>query len=299
MQEPKQIGKNSQVATVQQLPDLLNRFCPELSPELPMIKSWLDKKLREYTEQEFGVLLRKALAEIVILTGGKMYDEATNRKMYELQLVVISKFLLGSFGHLSFSELKNAFYMNCEGKFGKVETHYGREINGEFLGSVLSAYMDYKKRIQSDHRQQLDEVLFPHIEQPDKVLTEKEYQSTYRETIEWTYQRFLKELELDELLFPDFFYSTLAKDGFIPENRYEELLTDAKNHLASQKHVEAIKDPENVLSINRHLRKLRMLRDNSVNLVSKQLAVKLFFLDSMDKGRKRLYEKVEPPPQST
>lgn len=293
------MANQNQVATVQQLPDLLKRFCPELSLELPMIKSWLDKKLREYTEQEFGTLLRKALAEIVILTGGKMYDESTNRKMYELQLVIISKFLLGSFGHLSFSELKNAFYMNCEGKFGKVETHYGREINGEFLGSVLSAYVEYKKRIQCENRQQLDEVLFPRIEQPDKVLTEAEYQSTYRETIEWTYQRFLKELELDELLFPDFFYTTLVKDGFIPDSRHEELLKDAKNNLAAQKHVEAIKDPANVDSINRHLRKLRFHRDNSVVLVSKQLAVKLFFLESMDKGRKKLYEKVEPPPQTT
>lgn len=252
--------------------------------------------MREYPEAEFGLNLRKALAEIVLLTGGKMYDETTNRKMYELQLVVISKFLLGSFGHLSFAELKNAFYMNCEGKFGKVESHYGRELNGEFLGTVLSAYQDHKKKVQMDHRQQLDEVLFPQIEQPAKVLTDEDYMNTYRETIEWNYQRFLRELELDELLFPDFFYTTLVKDGFLNENRHEELMSDAKNKLAAQKHLEAIKDPDNVQSINKVLRKLRYHRDNTVVLVSKQLAVMLFFLESMNKGRKKLYEPVPVDP---
>lgn len=233
------------------------------------------------------------LAEIVVLTGGTMAEE--NSPMYEIQVNAISKFILGSFGNLTYQETINAFYMSCEGKFGKPVAQYGMDVNAVYIGTVLSAYVDYKKTLMITHHEELKKVLLPTQPMPEgKQLSEEDILNLHREDIQRAYARFIDELDLQVEFCPEYFYDTLEKDGYIEADAYQMFLTDAKNQEAHSLHVEALHSAEKDGQIGKVLRKMRAGKVRVTTTVAKQMAVKEFFMIAMRKGTERIYEPVTP-----
>lgn len=210
--------------------------------DLPTVKTWTGKKIKDYTQEAFVAQLKKNLAEVVLITGGKMYDEKKEPVMYKGQLKSISKILLYSFSFLTFEEIINAFYLNSAGRFGETHSHYGREINVEFVGNVLASYKKFKQGIFNVHGEDLLKVINPQLPAaaPDMVLTEEDYLNDKRKDIENAYQRLVKSLEIDEGHFPEYFYDVLEADGLIAKGLYEKNLEEAKARMQKQSQIELI-----------------------------------------------------------
>jgi hypothetical protein len=272
----------------QELPTLLKLYCPDLVGEAELIKSWMGDRLKDYTPEQFNAVLKASLAEIAVLTGGTLAPK--DSQMFQVQLKVIGKFVLGSFGFLTAKEFVNAFYLNCEGKFGEPKSQYGRDINSEYIGTVLTPYIAYKKMLETNYGPELKKVLLPPSPVEQKVLTEEDYIHTQRESVQMAYARFLDDLDLEVKFYCEFFYDVLVKDGFIEPAAYEMFLTDAKNKEAHELHLRALHDQENDGQIGRALRKLRQGKVRVTVTVAKQMAVKEFFLIAMRKGKTKLYE---------
>lgn len=161
-----------------------------------------------------------------------MYDENTQKEMYKIQLQTISKFVINSFHFFSFEEIVQAFYLNAAGKLGDTYSHYGRELNIEFIGNVLAAYKKYKQALYNQHGPELVKTIKGELpEPPSKILTDEDYLNDKRRTIEQAYQRLVKSLEIEEGLFPEYFYDVLVGDGLIADGLYEKNLEAAKEKL--------------------------------------------------------------------
>jgi hypothetical protein len=85
------------------------------------------------------------ITEIKLLTGAIIHEG----EALQLQLKVIERFLISSkrYAALTTNEILHAFYLNNQGEFGTVYRHYNRELNAEFVGDVLLAYLNYKDGI--------------------------------------------------------------------------------------------------------------------------------------------------------
>lgn len=277
--------------------------------DLPTVKTWTGKKIKEYDQAIFATQLKKNLAEIVLITGGKMYDDVKDPVMYKGQLKSISKLLLYSFGFLTFEEIVNAFYLNSAGRYGEVHSHYGRELNVEFIGNVLASYKKFKQGIFNEHGDDLVKVIKGELPAPpQKVLTEEDYTNDKRRDIENAYQQLVKNLEINEQLFPEYFYDVLESDGAIEKGLYEKRLAEAKKKLQQQSQIEILWkehkekernngheiDPEiddgknryeDRVHIGKALEKVRWLSEHGllnkhrpVVTLSKQMLVKEFFM---------------------
>lgn len=310
----------NQIATVQALPDRLRLYCPELMNELQTIKTWTGKKIADYDTESFIKELKKSLAEIILITGGKMYDETKEPKMYKGQLNSINKLLIYSFSFLSFQEIVNAFYLNSAGKMGDTISHYGRELNVDFIGNVLAEYKKYKQGLFNQHGIDLVKVVKGELPPPPTVvLTDEDFMNDKRRDIENAYQRLVNNLEMDEGLFPEYFYDVLEADGAIKTGLYENKLAEAKQRLAKAAQIDtmwktekekmrnngsAILDEtddgrgryEDTGHIGEHLKKLRWLaKEGLLNkhqpavTMSKQIIVKEFFLLCFKNGDKNIY----------
>lgn len=274
-----------------------------------MVKTWTESKITSFEEPEFYKKLKKLLAEVVFITGGKMYDEKTETKFYQLQLKTINKFLLSSFPYFSFGEISNAFYLNSAGKFGEIHSHYGREINVEFIGKVLSAYKDYKQKLFNIYGHELQAVLNPPKElPPTEVLTDEDYSNDRRKDIEGAYQNLIVHLNMNDELFPEYFYNQLVFDGLVPNDAYQQKMKEARISISKNKQIDIMNKQKaeksgrlsDIVSTNKELEKLRYLvrtnqleKHKPVVTVSKQMIVKEFFLKRMSDGYKNIYVKDE------
>lgn len=294
--------------------------------ELPLVKTWVEKRISEYEAIDFAKRLKKSLAEIVFITGGKMYDEFLDKeqtkknKMFTIQLQTISKFLINSFHFFSFEEIVQAFYLNASGKFEKIHTHYGREFNVEFIGEVLSVYQKYKQSLYNQHGPELVKTIKWELPEPEqKILTDEDYLNDKRKTIEDAYQRLVVSLEIDEGLFPEYFYDVLEADGLIAPGLFEKKLKKAKEKLQKDSHVDilwkehnarsrnegVLIDPEqddgklcheDVSHIGNALKKVRWLAKEGLLkkyqpavTVSKQMLVKEFFMICFRNNERCIY----------
>ena len=89
------------------------------------------------------------------------------------------------------------------------------------------------------HGETLVKVITPQLPPPPaKILTDEDYMNDKRKTIEDAYQRFVKELDFNQDLLPDFFYDVLEADGAIPKNCFENKLKASKDKIQKQKHVD-------------------------------------------------------------
>lgn len=293
--------------------------------DLPLVKTWVEKRVSEYEPVEFARRIKKSLAEIVFITGGKMYDEKSEKDMYIIQLQTISKFIIDSFHFFSFEEIVQAFYLNSAGKFDEIHSHYGREMNIEFIGKVLSAYQKYKQALYNQHGPELIKSIKGELPPPPTaILTDEDYLNDKRKTIEDAYQRLITTLEIDEGHFPEYFYDVLVEDGLIAEGLYEKNLTAAKEKLQRQSHVESMWkdhkekernngkeiDPEiddgksryeDQVHIGKALEKVRWLAKNGLLkkyqpavTLSKQMIVREFFMICFRNNDPCIYTAVKP-----
>lgn len=280
----------------------------------------MENRISEYEPAEFAKRLKKSLAEIVFITGGKMYDEKTEKDMYTIQLQTISKFLVNSFHFFSFEEIVQAFYLNSSGKFEEIHSHYGRELNIEFIGKVLAGYQKHKQSLFNQHGPELVKSIKGELpEPPQKILTDEDYLNDKRKTIEQAYQRLITTLEIEEGLFPEYFYDVLVEDGLIAEGLYEKNLMAAKERLQREAQVEKLwKDHnekernngeeinpeidngrnryEDQVHIGKALEKVRWLTKNGLLkkyqpaiTLSKQMIVREFFMICFRNNDKCIY----------
>jgi len=288
--------------------------------DLPTVQTWTGKKIRDYDQVAFTKQMRISLAEIVLITGGKIYDDKKESVMFNGQLKSISKLLLYSFSFLTFEEVVNAFYLNSAGRFGETHTHYGRELNVEFIGNVLASYKKFKQGIFNERGPDLVKAIKGELAPPpQKVLTDEDYLNDKRRHIEDAYQRLVKNLAIEQGLFPEYFYDVLEADGAIGKGLFEKNLEEAKNKLQKQAHVDILWkehsekkrnngkeiDPqiddgksryEDKVHIGKSLEKVRFLvkegllkRYQPAVTMSKQMLVKEFFLICLRNNEEHIY----------
>lgn len=266
-------------------------------PEIATIKTWFGRRIKQLNENEYQDGLVKLLAQIVFVTGGKMYDknDARQKRFYEAQIASLSEFVLNQFGFLTFKEIKQAFYLNAANKFGEIHSHYGRELNIEFIGKVLSGYTKYKQNMFLQFGNDLQKVISPEKQlAPPPALSGEELKNAMRWDIELSYRRFVNEGEINEFLFPGYYYDTLEEDEVYEKDFYKEHLHAATNkEISDTSESPIVKNPADISSI---LKKINLLKENDrleehnpIKLIAKQMAVKKYFGSMKKNGKKNIY----------
>lgn len=138
---------------------------------LLILKNELDSpQLRLLKDDDYHDLVVDFLSEVKVLTGGILYSDA---RELSIQLEVVKRFLISHpvFNRLTAKEIVHAFYLNNQGAYPEVYKHYNREINAEFLGSVLLAYVGMKKKLHTEALPQLYKMLHQAPEKPKLKVT--------------------------------------------------------------------------------------------------------------------------------
>jgi hypothetical protein len=241
--------------------------------------------------------LKQALRYVMLKIGMR----AQNLPMDEEQAILLEH-LIKYYGNHTPDEIKLAFDLAITGQLSlkqKDVTSY-ENFSCLYVSSILNAY-----RIWAAERYTPPPLI--QIEE-QKVLTEEDYLNDQRESVELAYQRLLKDLDMNDELFPEYFYNILVRDGQIPEDSYEKKQAEAKQKLAhdaqvDRMHMESKENKEdgrmyNTKHIGVELDKLRKSlsmgkfgNHHPIVTVSKQLIVKEFFLDRMAKGFLNIYVK--------
>ena len=115
------------------------------------------RKLRSLNENEAHDVIVDLVSEIKLVTGSIVYQG----DMLVAQLEMIKRFLLSGFSMLTKEELVEAFYMNLQGAFEEVYVHYNKELNAEFLGNVIRAYVRWKAVLLKENSKLLSVLLSP------------------------------------------------------------------------------------------------------------------------------------------
>ena len=113
----------------------LNVFINELnSPRL----CWL-------SDDDFHNKVVELLQEISLLTGAEVYESDWKNEMLVRTIENLFKANYAIM-NLTVTEIRNAFYLNHNGTFGRVYTMYGKPISADYIGNVISDYREYKLR---------------------------------------------------------------------------------------------------------------------------------------------------------
>jgi hypothetical protein len=163
-------------------------------------------KLSLFSESESKMIVMDLASEIKLITGAVLH----NGEMMEKQIDMLNRFIVTGFGMLSKSEITQAFYMNLQGQFEEVYVHYNKELNAEFVGSVLRAYIRFKKSFLREKRDMIIDV----ITTPKTVKIEIDY-NFWKEQIHNDINILRCGYESDSLWF-DRKYYTLRKFGLMP-----------------------------------------------------------------------------------
>jgi hypothetical protein len=115
--------------------------------------------LRSLSDDDQWNALADIWSEIKMLTGALLHTG----KLLETQLRVLQRFLASApkFATLTTNEILHAFYLNDAGEYGDIIRHYNQELNAEFVGSVLSAYVRKRVKLYGDHRAAISQALNP------------------------------------------------------------------------------------------------------------------------------------------
>ncbi len=127
----------------------------------------------------------------------------------ELQLEMITRFIVTGFGNLTKPEIVQAFYMNLQGKFEEVYVHYNKELNAEFLGNVLRAYLRWKSRLVNDKGHKIQQLLNKEGYQKQDIDYE-----FWKDLIQKEYE-VIKKFKSSDQLWHDRKYYTLRKSGLL------------------------------------------------------------------------------------
>ncbi len=116
-----------------------------------MLRNQLNsKKLNELDTDTFYDTMIDVYTEITMLTGAKLH---TGAKL-KAQVQILNMFIQSSyrFMMLTVNEVRHAFFLNNQGAYKDTYRHYNRELNAEFVGDVLSAYIQQiRKPLDAQH----------------------------------------------------------------------------------------------------------------------------------------------------
>ncbi|MBX2906200.1 MAG: hypothetical protein KF744_09190 [Taibaiella sp.] len=122
---------------------------------LVVVNELSSPKLKWLSDDEMHNALIDALKVVKVLTGALLHEG----ELLKVQVEVLKMFLVTSerYRELTMNEVKHAFYLNHQGEYGEVYKHYNRELNAEYLGCVLNAYMGYKRTLYRRYGAQIKE----------------------------------------------------------------------------------------------------------------------------------------------
>ena len=167
-------------------------------------------KLKWLNEKSLHDELIGIFQEIKILTGAIMHsgDDLL------MQIKVLKLFLLSApqFITLTTNEIRHAFYLNSQGEYDEVYRHFNKELNAEFMGDVLRAYVKYKHDFHKRHSAEIKELIEPAADASAIIqLPEDEYMRIIQDH----YSRYLSGST--EFIFPSIsIYNLLRRYGAIP-----------------------------------------------------------------------------------
>lgn len=167
----------------------------------PQLKSLSDAK-------DLGKEMLGIFTEIKMLTGAILHEG----EEMAMQVDVLIRFLVSSpvFASLTVNEIKHAFHMNQQGEYGEVYKHYNKPINGEFMGNVLLAYVDYKKQTSRRVHGDLMQLMYPKEITKLPIPTVDEYM----QVVQRDYDLY-RDGKAEYILFHLPCYNLLRKVGFI------------------------------------------------------------------------------------
>lgn len=163
------------------------------------------QRLRSLNDDDAFNSIADLCSEIKLITGAIMHEG----KMLEPQLEMLKRFIVSGFGNLTKAEIVQAFYMNLQGKFEDVYVHYNKELNAEFMGNVLRAYMRWKARLVNDKGHKIQLLL----QQEKRKAVEIDYEF-WKELIQKDFENYKKFRGSDQL-WHDRKYYTLRKFGLL------------------------------------------------------------------------------------
>jgi hypothetical protein len=156
--------------------------------------------LKYLSSKELNSAVLDIISEISLVTGAPLHE----KDLLKQQVKAISMFLWTGYGELKKSEISFAFTLNCQNAFPEKFRHYNKEINLEYLGDVLHAFIEYKETTFKKHEKLIYEVLKPEINDLDawKTLIDADYQ-------------LVKIGQLKGIFYAEEKYKVMRKLGFI------------------------------------------------------------------------------------
>ena len=147
--------------------------------------------------------------EVKVLTGAILHKPGDDlvKQIEVLKLFIVSHPV---FTGLTVNEVRHAFYLNNQGEYEEVYRHYNKELNAEFIGDVLQAYVRYKNRFYRAKGKEVKAIVAPKDQQPVPVTSESEY----REMIQQHYCLYLDD-KREWVFMPDRAYQLLRNYGAI------------------------------------------------------------------------------------
>jgi hypothetical protein len=177
-----------------------------------MIRAERDgKKLKFLTKQELKNAVIDIMSEVKLITGALVHAEDENRMMSR-QVEMIQRFLFVGFGMLTKKEIIQAFYLNSQGYYEDTYRHYNKELNAEFFGDVLRAYLKYKLYVRETMGPLITKVLQLGGGQQEKREVDYPF---WQQLIQEEYDCYRKGLSCYQLWSSRKYY-TLRKFGLLP-----------------------------------------------------------------------------------
>lgn len=150
-------------------------------------------QMRWLSESERWESFQTLWVEVKMLTGAILHEPP----LLSVQLTMLETFIMSheKYQRLTRNEIRHAFYMNAQGEFadqvpsgsGGMFRHYNKELNAEFIGDVLNAYVRRKARLYDQKHYAIAQAMAPAVEAPP--VTAEHWQNL----VEQDYQRYLRE----------------------------------------------------------------------------------------------------------
>jgi hypothetical protein len=124
-------------------------------------------------------------SEIKMMTGALLHEG----QELCLQLKMLKRFLMiaPTLRLLTTNEIRHAFYLNAAGEYSEIIPHYNREINAEWVGQVLRAYVSYKRRMYASAGDHIRKALAPAPVPPKRVRMPASF---YMEAVQRSYDMY-------------------------------------------------------------------------------------------------------------
>ncbi len=143
--------------------------------EVMMIRNELNSpKLKLLSEDDRWETLKDIWSEVKLVTGAIMHEG----DLLSVQLAVLERFIISNqrLADLTRTEIIHAFYMNNQSEFDQVYRHYNKELNAEFVGDVLNAYLKRKVRMYDQKYSDIYKALNP-PEDKQFILTSYDWEN--------------------------------------------------------------------------------------------------------------------------